>query len=296
MIKGKETNDEALTRTIDGHVNSLLDTYVFMGYERSIIASLFVSRFNKALFENIVLLADIKNLDNERAMDANKIDLEVETNDFGQSIMTATKSAKTNSENLGSLKAKYFVKYQEIQGKIKDNRPYSTTDATEKKAIKAFSFSASLIDRFPFSKDKLSNTDLTAGKVISAMDNLGSDTPSESEIRCLKKLKDKTHLNFEFNSTLYHKGCYSGTPDALHKQDGVVIGVAEFKSAKLEKQGKNQLKFYMHLFDLQEGYLVLDNETDPQVDKILLKPADTEKLGKRVSLFNQFNTVILPAD
>lgn len=292
MIK---SNDEALIRTIDGHVNSLLDTYIFMGYRRDVIASLFVSRFNKALFDNIVLLTDIKNFDNERAMDANKIDLEVETNDL-QSAMTAKKSNKTNSENLGSLKAKYFEKYQEIQGKIKDNKPYSTTDATEKKAIKAFSLSASLIDRFPHTKGKLSDIDLTAGKVISAMDNLGSDTPSESEIRCLKKLKDITHLNFEFNSTLYHKGCYSGTPDALHKQDGVVIGVAEFKSAKLESQGKNQLKFYMHLFDLQEGYLVLDDETGPQLNKITLKPTDTEKLGKRVSLFNQFNTTILPDD
>lgn len=287
-MEGRQVNEASLIKTIDSHVSCLLSTYALMGFTKGQIASLFIQRFNSVIIEETFLGAELKNLDREMIEEKKRDELVEDRTQVD--ILTLTGSLKTNSEKLRSLKSMFHSKFKDIRELTEVDKPYSTSDLNEKKAIKTFSFSGSLIDRFPFSKDRVDNIDNVAAKVVSSIERLGESEPTESEKLCLKELRKESGLDFQSNSNLFYKRNYCGTPDAIYMKDGKIENVAEFKVFSQKSLGVNQLKFYLNLLGLQSGYLCLDNKGNVSTIQVTLDQDYLSNLGKRTLVFNNFKS------
>lgn len=191
--------------------------------------------------------------------------------------------------------------YAEVKMRA-NNGSYSTKDMAEVVSIKLNSLSAGIQERFS-EKDVNDNLDIAGlGKRLK-QDILNFGNKSKSETKALEYLKDHTKQEFELNKNLFFRDStqweLNGTPDAIYKEDGVIIAVAEFKEYggfnlpgassdekrainALKSQGRKQLLLYMKICQAEVGYLVLTCQTDglKEIERI---DFDTQKFDKMIS-------------
>lgn len=191
--------------------------------------------------------------------------------------------------------------YAEVKRKANSNF-YCTKNMAEVVSIKLHSLSAGIQERFS-EKEVKSTPDIgELGKRLK-QDILNFGSKSKSEAKALQYLKDHTKQDFKFNEDLFFRdspqGELNGTPDAIYKENGVIISVAEFKEHGgvslpgatadekrtingLKNQGRKQLLLYMKICQVEVGYLVLTCKTDglKEIETVRL---DNENFSKMIT-------------
>jgi len=186
----------------------------------------------------------------------------------------------------------YTTRYSEFalfKTRMEFEKKNYTSDPKEIAAIRACTFSISLLDYFPLQGElDEAAIDRISTKIISSVNGMDK-TNAPQEKSWITALNQKSEIHFVENTSLYVLKNINGVPSAIaHNISGEVEAVAVAFIGANASFAKNAARFFGYMFDLSGAWIVHGDTYTLDSEFILIDEKVRENIEKRIKFYVNF--------